>query len=95
MLWTNRGEGNEGESMSMIDDLFNLARELPEPDRAALAHRLLLSLEADAFDPDSQAAWVEELEARLAKVEQGQFAARYWREAVADIRQSLSEKPPS
>jgi putative addiction module component (TIGR02574 family) len=74
------------------NDLWQQAMQLPEPDRAALAHQLLLSLEPDDFDADTEAAWAVELEARLAAVEQGRFAARDWREALADIRQALREK---
>jgi hypothetical protein len=59
-----------------------------------LAHRLLLSLEPEDLDPEADAAWAAELEARLAKVAQGDFVARDWREALADIRKSLSEEPP-
>jgi putative addiction module component (TIGR02574 family) len=77
--------------MSRIDDLVTLALELPEADRAALARRLLLSLEPEDFDADSETTWAAELEVRLAKVEQGPFAARDWREALADIRQSLAQ----
>ena len=72
-----------------LDDLLNSALQLPPPDRAVLARQLLLSLEADELDADSETAWAVELEARLARVEQGQFTARDWREALADIRQTL------
>jgi putative addiction module component (TIGR02574 family) len=79
--------------MSQIDDLFASAQEMPPSDRAALAQRILLSLEANDFDADSEAAWAAELEVRLARIEQGNFQARDWREALAQIPQSLSGKP--
>lgn len=79
--------------MSQIDDLFLHALGMPPSDRAALAHRLLLSLEADDFDADSETAWAAELETRLARVEAGNFEARDWREALTRMRQSLSRKP--
>jgi hypothetical protein len=68
--------------MSRIDELFTSAQEMPSNDRAALAHRLLLSLEPDDFDAESEMAWALELEARLARIEQGNFQARDWREAL-------------
>lgn len=79
--------------MSIIDDLFARALEMPPNDRGELIHRLLLSLEANDFDADSEAAWAAELEVRLARVERGDFAASDWREALARIRQSLSGNP--
>lgn len=72
--------------MSVMHDLLHQALQLPQPERAELAHELLLSLESGPPDPGSEAAWRAELEARLARVESGQFAARDWREALADIR---------
>lgn len=82
-----------GRTMSQIDDLFASAQEMSPDDRATLVHRLLLSLEANDFDADSEAAWEAELEVRLARIEQGDFQARDWREALTRIRQSLSRKP--
>ena len=79
--------------MSLFDDLLNGALSLPEPDRAALASRLLASLEPDPADPDAAEAWRAEMEDRLARVEQGQYAARDWREALAEIRRQLGPSP--
>ena len=72
-------------------DLMNSAMQLPQAQRAALARRLLLSLEPDDFDADSADAWEAEIEARLAKVESGKFKAHDWRDALAQIRQKLAE----
>jgi Putative addiction module component len=77
--------------MTPTTDLFTRALELPLPERAALAHQLLLSLETEPFDPDSETLWDRELQARLERVEKGQFSARDWRDALADIRSSLSQ----
>lgn len=82
-----------GEMMSQIDDLFACAQQMPPGDRATLAQRILLSLEANDFDADSETAWSAELETRLARIEQGNFQASDWREALARIRQSISGKP--
>jgi putative addiction module component (TIGR02574 family) len=87
-------EGNTV-NMSTPNEILERAMELPIPERAALAHHLLLSLEAEDFDEDSEAAWAAEVEARLAAVAQGQFTASPWREAVARIRQSLADERPS
>jgi putative addiction module component (TIGR02574 family) len=75
--------------MSVTEELLSRALQLPEAERAVLTRCLLLSLEPETFDEDSAAAWDAELEARLARVDQGPFTARDWREALAHIRQSL------
>ena len=80
-----------GGGMSTADDILNQALGLADPERATLAHQLILSLENDAFDDDSESAWAVEIEARLAAVEQGDFVASDWREAVMRIRRSLQE----
>jgi putative addiction module component (TIGR02574 family) len=77
--------------MSVLNEILHRALGLPDPERAALARQLLLSLEPDDFDADSEAAWAEEIEARLDAVERGECTAADWREAVARIRQSLGE----
>ena len=75
--------------MSDLNDFLNRAMELPEPDRAALARHLLASLEPEDFDPDDEAVWAKEIEARLDAIERGDFVASDWRESIARIRQSL------
>jgi putative addiction module component (TIGR02574 family) len=67
--------------MSVSAELLTQLLNLPEAERTGLAHHLLLSLEAVPFDPDSQAAWEEELHRRLDKIEKGQFQAKRWRAA--------------
>ena len=76
--------------MSTVEDVFTSAMQLSESDRAALARQLLLSLEPEDFDADSESAWQAEIELRLAAVDSGNFEASDWREAVARIRKSLS-----
>jgi hypothetical protein len=78
--------------MSPFDEFLASALQMPANDRATLAHQLLLSLEAGDFDADSEAAWATELEIRLARIERGDFQARDWRDALAQMRQSLSRK---
>jgi putative addiction module component (TIGR02574 family) len=79
--------------MSQVQDLFVRALELPEPQRAALAHELLLSLESEPFDTDWEAAWGAELDARLAEADAPDSSAQDWREAIAEMRQALPKRP--
>jgi putative addiction module component (TIGR02574 family) len=83
------------EGMSQVSEVLNLALALPGPERAALAHQLLLSLEADDFDADSETAWEAEIQARLDRVERGEFTANPWREALDRVRRKLSPRDAS
>jgi len=47
------------------------ALQLPKDQRLTLAHRILASLEPQP-DPGSEAAWDEEIRARVKKYDQGQ-----------------------
>jgi len=44
------------------------------------------------MDPDCEEAWRAEISKRLAKIEEGDFSASDWRNAVNRIRESLGEK---
>jgi hypothetical protein len=79
--------------MSM-NELLQLALLLPEEERAALAHELLLSLPA-ADEPSQsewQEAWATEIKARMDRYERGETTARDWREVLADIQTGLKRK---
>jgi putative addiction module component (TIGR02574 family) len=69
--------------MSVLSDLRARALELPEPERAALAHELILSLGWDRpeLDPGYEEAWAAELEDRLRRYESGESVPI----AVADV----------
>lgn len=79
--------------MSVSDDLLNQVLALPEQDRAAIAQRLLESLEPE--DLDAEEAWAEEILARSDAVHSGNYVAHDWREAIEDIRKRLgrSQRP--
>jgi hypothetical protein len=51
--------------------------------------------EPDRFEKDHEDLWAAEIETRLARIEQGDFSASDWREALARIRQSLVQGPPA
>jgi putative addiction module component (TIGR02574 family) len=73
-------------------DILSHALQLPEDDRAEVAHQLLLSLDQTAFDPEWSAAWAVELERRIADLESGTSQAVDYRESIASIRKSLRER---
>jgi putative addiction module component (TIGR02574 family) len=81
--------------MSTAEDIMARALQLPEQERAELAHRLLLSLEPDDLDPHAGTLWAAEIEARLRAFEEGQTDAIPGSEALEQIRQTLRRVRPS
>ena len=59
--------------------------QLPEKDRAELAHLLLESLE-DTEDLDVAAAWDDELTTRLHRIDDGEARLRPAHQVLAEIR---------
>ncbi|MBK8232426.1 MAG: addiction module protein [Candidatus Eisenbacteria bacterium] len=57
--------------------VFSDALRLPIPERAELAAELLASLDGEA-DPDVEAAWADEIQRRIARIESGSAFARPW-----------------
>jgi hypothetical protein len=48
-----------------------------------------MSCPEDDFDPDAEAAWIAEIERRLAQIESGDYEAIDWREAMAQMEKAL------
>ena len=79
--------------MSTHTDITNLAMQLPEKERAALAHELLLSLESDQLDENEVvSAWQSEIDNRLMKIAAGTCKTHDWREALQEVRQELKRE---
>lgn len=75
-----------------FSDLLQRALVLPESERAALAHELLLSIEeSDAASADDEQAWEAMLQSRLDAADRGEFADGDWRDSLARIRESLGK----
>ena len=78
--------------MISTNEVLAHALQLPEKDRAEIAHQLLLSLEAEEFgDDEVAAAWQQEIESRLQRIASGNFVAHDWRQAIQEIRQELGK----
>jgi hypothetical protein len=76
--------------MSAPADILNLAMQLPEKERAALAHELLVSLESDHLDEDEvTSVWQSDIDHRLMKIAAGTCKTHDWREAIEEVRQEL------
>jgi hypothetical protein len=76
--------------MSM-NELLQQALLLPEQERAALAHELLLSLPPgeEVSESEWEEAWAAEIKNRMERFDRGETTARDWREVLADIRTGL------
>ena len=76
--------------MSEESELIDRLLLLPAGDRAALARKIILSLEPANFEGDAQDAWDAEIEARLAQLDRGEVTPLDWRQAIEQARASLS-----
>ncbi len=76
--------------MSVESELVDRVLLLPSDDRAALARKIILSLEPPQFDADAEAAWDAEIEARLAQVDRGEVTLLDWRESIDRARRALN-----
>ena len=65
-------------------ELLNEALELPAEARAALAARLIDSLD-ETIDPDAESLWAEEITRRLKEFDEGRAQTIPWSEVRASI----------
>ena len=65
------------------------ALNLPAPERAALAHDLIASLDAEDVDPRTDTLWAAEIERRAREVADGKVALIDADEVHAEIAQRL------
>lgn len=76
--------------MSQASDLFaSQLAQLPNNERAELAHLLLQSLD-DSQDADAEAAWEQEIARRVAEIESGRATGRPAEEVMAELRRRQS-----
>jgi len=74
-----------------LERVLSEAESLPQADRAALAHRLLVSLEGQA-EPESVVAkaWNAEITRRVAEIKSGNAKGRPAAEVMAEVRAKYS-----
>jgi putative addiction module component (TIGR02574 family) len=68
------------------------ALRLSDEERAALAGELIQSLDREV-DPDAEAAWSEEIRARLDRLDSGSAATIPWSEARRRIHAAAGRGP--
>lgn len=74
------------------ENLLTQALQLPLDQRAKIAHELLPSLESEPMEEGYDAAWEQELVARVKQIDEEKAELLDWREAQEEIRQKLREK---
>ena len=79
--------------MTSSAELIETLLELPRPERARLAHWLIESLEPAGPSANVEAAWVAELEERLAAVDRGEFAEGTASDVIRRARETLKQEP--
>ncbi len=78
--------------MLAVDELRVGAMALPRGDLAALARDLLLSLETEDWDLDTEQAWATEAQRRSEAYSRGETKSRDWRESLRRVREQLAER---
>jgi putative addiction module component (TIGR02574 family) len=73
----------------ILDQIRRDAMNLPEKERAGLAHDLLTSLEPE--DPDAEQTWAEEVNKRLARIRSGEEKGKPAEEVFKEIRNDLAK----
>jgi putative addiction module component (TIGR02574 family) len=73
----------------IFDQIRRDAMNLPEKERAGLAHDLLTSLKPE--DPDAEQAWAEEISKRLARIRSGEEKGKPAEEVFKEIRNDLAK----
>ena len=75
--------------MTKVDQILEEAVSLPTDQRFTLAHRILASAEP-VFDPSVEAAWDQEIRARISRIDQGETTASPMGEVFARIDSLLA-----
>jgi putative addiction module component (TIGR02574 family) len=78
--------------MATKEDLLSDVLRLPPEERAEVAHKLLLSLEVEAEDPEAQVEWCAELERRAREVLDGSVKTVSWEQVEERISTRLGQR---
>lgn len=71
-----------------MDTVLSRALRMPEHERAAVAERLIASLE-DTSEADVELAWQEEVRQRISALDSGAAACVPWEEVRRRLRETL------
>jgi len=77
--------------MAVEAKILDSLLKLPNEERAALAEALLESLDPSPADLELDPLWEREIEARLMKVDSGQYTAGEWTDVLARVRAEIAQ----
>ena len=75
---------------TIVNQIADDILELPESDRAFLAHRLIQSLDSK-IDSDAEALWMEEIDKRSTEIRKKSVHCRPIGDVISDIRRKLKD----
>ena len=75
---------------TIVNQIADDILELPESDRAFLAHRLIQSLDFE-IDQDAEALWMEEIDKRSTEIRKQSVHCRPIGDVITDIRRKLKD----
>ncbi len=78
--------------MATKEELLSDVLRLPAEERAEVAHKLLLSLEEGAEEPEAQSEWSAELERRAREVLDGSGKTVSWEQVEERISTQLGQR---
>ena len=73
-----------------LETITHEVLELPRDQQLCLAH-YVLSLDETPADPDVEAAWDEEIQARLTAVREGQVELVSWEKVRKEVQERLHQ----
>jgi len=71
----------------MVESLLTQALQMPAQDRAAIAERLISSLDTE-IDQDVEIAWQQEVQRRVDEVDKGVVACIPWEQVLLRLREN-------
>jgi len=72
---------------TMVENLLAQALLMPAQDRAAIAERLISSLDAE-IDQDVEIAWQQEVQRRVDEIDKGLVACIPWEQVLLRLREN-------
>ena len=70
-----------------VDNILAQALQIPAQDRAAIAERLISSLDTET-DWDFEIAWQQEVQRRVDEVERGEIVCLPWEQVLQQLRKN-------
>jgi putative addiction module component (TIGR02574 family) len=77
--------------MMSVDDIYSLAKSLPDHERRELAVRLFESLGGPFADAETDAAWAFEIQRRVEDMRTGKVKTYPWGEVLKELEEDARQ----